>query len=41
MKRFVLVSGAKEQINKIFEKAGVTKKRNGKTSQYFCKRVSL
>lgn len=26
MKRFVLVGGAKEQINKIFEKAGVTKK---------------
>lgn len=26
MKRFVLASGAKEQINKIFEKAGVTKK---------------
>lgn len=26
MKKFVLVGGAKEQINKIFEKAGVTKK---------------
>ena len=26
MKRFVLVDGAKEQINKIFKKAGVTKK---------------